>query len=72
MPRIAHLLLPASLVLCLPGLMLLAASSASHNPAGVVQLFVCSLLISLGLLLFGRERFAPTEPQNPEQTRRSA
>ncbi|MWV16159.1 hypothetical protein F3I16_08860 [Pseudomonas sp. L-22-4S-12] len=72
MPPIAHLLLRTSLVLCLPGLMLLAAGCASHNPAGVVQLFVCSLLISLGLLLFGRERFAPAEPQSREQTRRPA
>ncbi|VXB88538.1 conserved hypothetical protein [Pseudomonas sp. 8AS] len=72
MPRIAHLLLRASLVLCLPGLMLLAASSASHNPAGVVQLFVCSLLISQGLLLFGGERFAPAEPQTRDKTRRPA
>ena len=38
-------------------LTLLAISPASHSPTGVLQLFLFSLFVSIGFLLFGARRF---------------
>ncbi|MDX5372760.1 MAG: hypothetical protein LPK18_10025 [Pseudomonadaceae bacterium] len=59
--RLVPLLLPI-------GLTLLALSPASHSPAGVLQLFLFSLFVSLGFLLFGSRHL--DEPAR--ETRRSA
>lgn len=65
-PRVFILRL-ASLLLLI-GLTLLALSQASHSPAGVLQLFLFSLFVSLGFLLFGSRQLE--DPQR--ETHRSA
>jgi hypothetical protein len=39
------------------GLLLLASCAQSQTPLGVIGLFVFSLFVSLGFLLFGQQRF---------------
>ncbi|WP_220814854.1 hypothetical protein [Pseudomonas paralcaligenes] len=53
MPRIVPFLLSLLLV----GLTVLAATPYSHSQSGVLQLFLFSLFVSLGFLLFGGCRF---------------
>ncbi|MDD0841276.1 hypothetical protein [Pseudomonas sp. Gutcm_11s] len=53
--------IPYLLPLMLLGLTLLAASPYSHNQAGVLQLFLFSLFVSLGFLLFGGQRLEAAE-----------
>lgn len=53
MPRIVPFLLSLLLV----GLTVLAVVPYSHSQSGVLQLFLFSLFVSLGLLLFGDHHF---------------
>ncbi|WP_043311188.1 hypothetical protein [Pseudomonas sp. ML96] len=53
--------IPYLLPLVLLGLTLLATSPYSHSQAGVLQLFLFSLFVSLGFLLFGGQHFEGTE-----------
>ncbi|WP_137971911.1 hypothetical protein [Pseudomonas sp. F(2018)] len=55
--RLPHIVLRLGPLLLLIGLTLFATSPASHSPAGVLQLFLFSLFISLGFLLCGGRRF---------------
>ena len=57
MPRLLPLVLRLAPLLSLIVLTLLAISPASHSPAGVLQLFLFSLFVSIGFLLFGARRF---------------
>ncbi|MFG0381658.1 hypothetical protein ACF8C6_11985 [Pseudomonas sp. zbq_18] len=43
----------------------LAESTYSHSASGVVQLFLFSLFVSLGFLLFGAQRFEAKPPGTP-------
>ncbi|HBX55468.1 MAG TPA: hypothetical protein DEH10_08760 [Pseudomonas sp.] len=45
------------MMVLLLGLVLLASSAQSQSPQGVMTVFGFSLFISLGFLLFGRQRF---------------
>ena len=55
----------------LVGLMLLARSAASQNPQGVAGLFLFSLFISIGFLLFGRQRFEAAPSTTPADDQHS-
>ncbi|MDO9623322.1 MAG: hypothetical protein Q7J46_04985 [Pseudomonas sp.] len=54
------------------GLMLLASSVRSQSPQGVIVVFLFSLFISLGFLLFGRQRFEITPAVCRADTEHSA
>ncbi|MDP2245788.1 hypothetical protein [Pseudomonas sp.] len=54
------------------GLMLLAGSVHSQSPQGVIVIFLLSLFISLGFLLFGRQRFEITPTVCRADTEHSA
>jgi hypothetical protein len=68
MPRPVHTLLRLAPLLLLIGLTLLAVSPVSHSPSGVLQVFLFSLFVSAGFLLFGGQRFEKA----PQPPRRSA
>lgn len=55
--RLPHIVLRLGPLLLLIGLTLLAIDPASHSPSGVLQLFLFSLFVSLGFLLYGGRRF---------------
>jgi hypothetical protein len=55
--RLSHIVLRLGPLLLLIGLTLFAVNPASHSPAGVLQLFLFSLFISLGFLLYGGRYF---------------
>jgi hypothetical protein len=59
MPRLIPYLAPLLLI----GLTLLAISPHSHSQSGVLQLFLFSLFVSLGFLLFGSRRFEEPEAE---------
>ena len=50
------------LAVILLGLVLLASSARSQSPQGVIAVLLFSLFISLGFLLFGRQRFEAPPP----------
>lgn len=60
------------LAVILLGLVLLASSVRSQSPQGVIVVFLFSLFISLGFLLFGRQRFAATPQACRADTEHSA
>lgn len=50
-------------LLLLIGLTLFAITPASHSPAGVLQLFLFSLFVSLGYLLHGGRYFEAADKE---------
>lgn len=65
MPVFHRIVLCAGPLGLLVGLILLAQNPYSHSAAGVLQLFLFSLFVSLGFLLFGGERFDAEPAQAP-------
>ena len=55
--RLPHIVLRLGPLLLLIGLTLFAISPASHSPAGVLQLFLFSLFMSLGFLIYAGRYF---------------
>jgi hypothetical protein len=55
--RLPHIVLRLGPPLMLVGLTLLAINPASHSPSGVLQLFLFSLFMSLGFLIYAGRYF---------------
>jgi len=55
--RLPHIVLRLGPLLLLIGLTLFAINPASHNPAGVLQLFLFSLFMSVGFLIYAGRYF---------------
>lgn len=55
--RLPHIVLRLGPPLLLVGLTLLAINPASHSPSGVLQLFLFSLFMSLGFLIYAGRYF---------------
>jgi hypothetical protein len=55
--RLPHIVLRLGPPLLLIGLTLLAIDPASHSPSGVLQLFLFSLFMSLGFLIYAGRYF---------------